>query len=115
MVTGVDATGVAAAAAALTEDELEDHFAIAVDEGRSVPLPGRGGRVIYERRASPLHAARAGVAATWCVVLGLVGLSLEQPLVLAVLLACALAAALAAGRGAAGRRCRSPGACRSRS
>jgi hypothetical protein len=39
MVTGVDATGVAAAAAALTEDELEDHFAIAVDEGRTVPLP----------------------------------------------------------------------------
>ncbi len=39
MVTGVDGTGVAAAAAALTEDELEDHFAIAIDEGRTVPLP----------------------------------------------------------------------------
>jgi hypothetical protein len=39
MVTGVDATGVAAAAAALTEDELQDHFAVAVDEGRTVPLP----------------------------------------------------------------------------
>jgi hypothetical protein len=39
MVTGVDATGVAAAAAALTEDELQDRFAIAVDEGRTVPLP----------------------------------------------------------------------------
>jgi hypothetical protein len=39
MVTGVDATGVAAAAAALTEDELQDAFAIAVDEGRTVPLP----------------------------------------------------------------------------
>jgi hypothetical protein len=39
MVTGVDQTGVAAAAAALTEDELQDHFAIAVDEGRTVPLP----------------------------------------------------------------------------
>jgi energy-coupling factor transport system permease protein len=55
--------------------------------------------MIYRRRASPLHAARAGVAATWCVVLGLVGFSLEQPLVLAVLLGCALAAALAAGVG----------------
>ena len=39
MVTGADDTGVAAAAAALTEDELEDHFAIAIEEGRAVPLP----------------------------------------------------------------------------
>jgi energy-coupling factor transport system permease protein len=55
--------------------------------------------MIYRRRASPLHAARAGVAAVWCVVLGLVGFSLEQPLVLAVLLGCALAAAVLAGVG----------------
>jgi hypothetical protein len=39
VVTGVDATGVAAAAAALTEEQLRDHFAIAVEEGRAVPLP----------------------------------------------------------------------------
>jgi hypothetical protein len=39
MVTGVDAAGVAASAAALTEQELEDHFAIAVEAGRTVPLP----------------------------------------------------------------------------
>jgi uncharacterized protein DUF4430 len=39
IVTGVDATGVAAAAAALSEDELQDHFAIAVEDGRTVPLP----------------------------------------------------------------------------
>jgi hypothetical protein len=39
LVTGIDATGVAAAAAALTESELRDHFAIAVEEGRTVPLP----------------------------------------------------------------------------
>jgi hypothetical protein len=39
LVTGVDDTGVAAAAAALSENELEDHFAIAVEEGRTVPLP----------------------------------------------------------------------------
>jgi hypothetical protein len=39
IVTGVDAAGVAAAAAALTEDELEDHFAIAIEQGRTVPLP----------------------------------------------------------------------------
>jgi hypothetical protein len=39
LVTGVDATGVSAAAAALAEDELSDHFAIAVEEGRALPLP----------------------------------------------------------------------------
>ena len=39
LVTGVDAAGVAAAAAALTEEELQDHFAIAVEDGRTVPLP----------------------------------------------------------------------------
>lgn len=39
IVTGVDAAGVAASAAALSEQELQDHFAIAVEEGRTVPLP----------------------------------------------------------------------------
>jgi hypothetical protein len=39
VVTGTDATGVAAAAAALDEKELKDHFAVAVDEGRVVGLP----------------------------------------------------------------------------
>ena len=39
VVTGVDGTGVAAAAAALTEDELQDRFAIGIEEGRTVPLP----------------------------------------------------------------------------
>jgi hypothetical protein len=39
VVTGTDGTGVAAAAAALTEDELGDRFAVAIDEGRAVGLP----------------------------------------------------------------------------
>jgi hypothetical protein len=39
IVTGIDAAGVAAAAAALTEEELQDHFAIAIEDGRTVPLP----------------------------------------------------------------------------
>jgi hypothetical protein len=39
LVTGVDGTGVAAAAAALTEDELQDRFAIGIEQGRTVPLP----------------------------------------------------------------------------
>ena len=39
LVTGVDAAGVSASAAALTQQELADHFSIAVEEGRTVPLP----------------------------------------------------------------------------
>jgi energy-coupling factor transport system permease protein len=55
--------------------------------------------VKHRRRASPLHVARAGVAAVWCVVYGVVALSLEQPLVLGALLAGVLAAAVAAHAG----------------
>jgi len=55
--------------------------------------------VIYERRPSPLHAARAWVGAGWCVTLGLVALSIEQPLVLGVLLGCVIGAAFAARAG----------------
>jgi hypothetical protein len=39
IVTGTDDVGVAAAAAALTEDRLSQRFAVAVDAGRDVPLP----------------------------------------------------------------------------
>jgi hypothetical protein len=39
LVTGTDGVGVAAAAAALTEDRLEDHFALAIEAGQGVPLP----------------------------------------------------------------------------
>jgi Domain of unknown function (DUF4430) len=39
IVTGTDDVGVAAAAAALTEDRLEQHFALAIDAGQDVPLP----------------------------------------------------------------------------
>jgi hypothetical protein len=41
IVTGTDGVGVAAAAGALTEDELDDHFAIAIDQGDAIPLPVR--------------------------------------------------------------------------
>jgi energy-coupling factor transport system permease protein len=54
---------------------------------------------MYERRPSPLHAARAWIGAAWCVTLGLVALSTEQPVVLGVLLAAVLAAAFAARAG----------------
>jgi hypothetical protein len=42
IVTGTDDVGVAAAAAALTEERLEQHFAVAVEAGRDVPLPVTG-------------------------------------------------------------------------
>jgi hypothetical protein len=42
LVTGTDDVGVAAAAAALTAERLEQHFALAVDAGRDVPLPVAG-------------------------------------------------------------------------
>jgi Domain of unknown function (DUF4430) len=41
-VTGTDDVGVAAAAAALTEERLQEHFAVAIDEGNDVPLPITG-------------------------------------------------------------------------
>jgi energy-coupling factor transport system permease protein len=45
---------------------------------------------------SPLHAARAGIGALWCVTLGLVALSFEHPLLVSAALVVALAAAVAA-------------------
>ena len=42
LVTGTDDVGVAAAAAALTEEQLRDHFALAIEAGRGVPLPLEG-------------------------------------------------------------------------
>jgi hypothetical protein len=39
LITGTDDVGVAAAAAALNEDQLRFHFALAIDAGRGVPLP----------------------------------------------------------------------------
>jgi hypothetical protein len=42
LVTGTDDVGVAAAAAALTEERLAERFAVAVERGRDVPLPITG-------------------------------------------------------------------------
>jgi hypothetical protein len=42
IVTGTDDVGVAAAAAALTEDRLQEHFAVAIDAGSDVPVPITG-------------------------------------------------------------------------
>jgi hypothetical protein len=42
LITGTDDVGVAAAAAALTPEQLRDHFALAIEGGRGVPLPLEG-------------------------------------------------------------------------
>jgi energy-coupling factor transport system permease protein len=57
--------------------------------------------VIYQWRASPLHATRAAVASAWCVIVAGVALSFEHPLILCGLLATVIAAA--AGARVAGR------------
>jgi energy-coupling factor transport system permease protein len=53
--------------------------------------------VTHERRANPLHAARAGIGAVWCLVLGGTAISYDGFVVLLALLAAVLAAAWLAG------------------
>lgn len=52
--------------------------------------------MIYRRRASPLHAARAGVAMVWCLLLSVAAVASEHPLVLGAALVSVVAAALLA-------------------
>ncbi len=54
-------------------------------------------RIAYRRRASPLHAARAPIAAAYGAALGASALLLENPVLLGTLLISVLAAAAAAG------------------
>jgi energy-coupling factor transport system permease protein len=53
----------------------------------------------YRRRASPLHAARAGVGAAYCAALAACALIFEHPLALAAVAVAALGAGLGAGVG----------------
>jgi energy-coupling factor transport system permease protein len=53
--------------------------------------------MIYRRRASPLHAARAAAGATYCLALAAVALIFEHPLILAAVAVAALGAAAGAG------------------
>jgi len=62
--------------------------------GRMAP-----GILLYRRRASPLHATRAGVGAIWALCLSGAALVLYHPLALAVLVLAVLLAGLAAGVG----------------
>lgn len=55
----------------------------------------------YRRRASPLHAARAGIGSVFCVVLAGVALSFEHPVLLGAVLVALLGAAVGAGVGRA--------------
>jgi energy-coupling factor transport system permease protein len=59
----------------------------------------RATSVAYRRRASPLHAARAPVAAAYGAALALAALTTEHPLLLGALLLAVLAAGAAAGVG----------------
>lgn len=55
--------------------------------------------MIYRRRASPLHAARAVVASSFCVVLAAVALSFDHPVLLAAVGLAVLVAGVGAGVG----------------
>jgi energy-coupling factor transport system permease protein len=55
--------------------------------------------VSYLRRASPLHAARAGIGAAYCAALVLAALVIADPLVLGVLALALIVAGAAAGVG----------------
>ena len=55
--------------------------------------------MIYRRRASPLHSARAGAGCAYCLALGIAALMASNPIMLAAVAIAVLAAAAAAGVG----------------
>src|SRR4051794_27821068 len=58
---------------------------------------GGGGAMIYRRRASPLHAARAAAGGAYCLALAVCALSFEHPLILGATVVAAVGAAVGAG------------------
>lgn len=58
----------------------------------------------YRRRASPLHAARAGAACAWCLALATAALVLSNPVALGAVAAAVALAGVAAGVGRELRR-----------
>ena len=60
--------------------------------------------MIYRRRASPLHAARAAVGIAYCAALAVAALISQHPLLLSAELAAVIGAGIAAGVGAELRR-----------
>ncbi|HTU96301.1 MAG TPA: energy-coupling factor transporter transmembrane component T [Solirubrobacteraceae bacterium] len=55
--------------------------------------------MIYRRRVSPLHSARAGAGCVYCLALGIAALMAANPIVLAAVVVAVLGAGLAAGVG----------------
>jgi energy-coupling factor transport system permease protein len=55
--------------------------------------------MIYRRRASPLHTARAGAGCAYCLALGVAALMASNPIVLGAVTVAVLAAGAAAGVG----------------
>jgi energy-coupling factor transport system permease protein len=55
--------------------------------------------MIYRRRASPLHTARAGAGCVYCLALGIAALMASNPIVLGAVTLAVLAAGVAAGVG----------------
>ena len=96
--------GVSAAAAALTQTALHDHFALAVQGGRQFPGTRPGRRMSYRRRASPLHSARAGAGCAYCLALALAALMLSNPVTLGAIAIAVLGAGIGAGVGRELRR-----------
>ena len=82
LITGTDDVGVAAAAAALTEEQLKDRFALG-----SRPAAGcRCHSTAAVIRRSPLHATRASIGGLWCLALAAIPLSGEHPALLIAVL-----------------------------
>jgi energy-coupling factor transport system permease protein len=55
--------------------------------------------MIYRRRASPLHTARAGAGCAYCLALGIAALMASNPIVLGAVVVAVLAAGAASGVG----------------
>jgi energy-coupling factor transport system permease protein len=55
--------------------------------------------MIYRRRASPLHAARAAAGCAYCLALAIATLMASNPIILGAVVAAVLAAGVAAGVG----------------
>ena len=78
-VTGTDVAGVMAAAQGVHRREAPRPLRRRGQRHQRHPGPGRTGVMIYRRRASPLHAARAAVAIAWCAALAVAALIESNP------------------------------------
>ena len=104
LVTGADAAGVSAAADALTPKRACKPLR-AGGAGPDGPAGAAAGSAVsYRRRASPLHAARAGAGCAYCVALACAALLLSSPIALGAVVVAIVGAGIAAGLGREMRR-----------